>query len=636
METLEKKGKGSALLPFLLFIVIYLGAGLYFQAQGVEMAFYQFPSVTAMFIALLLAFCQGKGTIDQKFTVFAKGAANENVLTMLMIYILAGAFSTVASAMGGVDATVNLGLSVIPVHFLAAGVFVISAFMGTATGTSMGTISAIVPIAVGVAEKGGLSLPLFLGACVGGAMFGDNLSMISDTTIAATRTQGCQLRDKFRVNFLIALPAAIITIIVLLVVGRPETVTEMGNLSFNVIKVIPYLAVLVLALIGMNVFLVLTIGIFAAGIIGLALGDLDIPLFAQSIWNGFTGMNEVFFLSLFCGGMSEMIAHNGGITWLIEKLGRMMKGNKSAQVGVAALVSLADCATANNTVAIIVSGPMAKNMSRIHKVDPRRTASLLDVFSCVLQGMIPWGAQLLTAASLTTIYGVTMNPIDILPYMWYCWILAAVGILSIFIPFADGICRKDPWNWEYDVAESGVAAKKASLELERQESAQTPTRTKGRGLVEIVGATPLRHCDSRPFWAANRAAVSKSARFRDRWRRFAGFPSSFAGGKRRIFNPFPQGVYLPKIPRLSRLGRRSPVCRLTGGLHGGAGPPWKAVTRALPRTSSGTPPGPPRPPWAWHYRWTPAGRPRSCGPSGCRSRRPWRRPPHRHPAPCWG
>ena len=474
METLEKKGKGSALLPFLLFIVIYLGAGLYFQAQGVEMAFYQFPSVTAMFIALLLAFCQGKGTIDQKFTIFARGAANENVLTMLIIYILAGAFSTVASAMGGGDATVNLGLSVIPVHFLAAGVFVISAFMGTATGTSMGTISAIVPIAVGVAEKGGLSLPLFLGACVGGAMFGDNLSMISDTTIAATRTQGCQLRDKFRVNFLIALPAAIITIIVLLVVGRPETVTEMGNLSFNVIKVIPYLAVLVLALIGMNVFLVLTIGIFAAGIIGLALGDLDIPLFAQSIYNGFTGMNEVFFLSLFCGGMSEMIAHNGGITWLIEKLGRMMKGNKSAQVGVAALVSLANCATANNTVAIIVSGPMAKNMSRIHKVDPRRTASLLDVFSCVLQGMIPWGAQLLTAASLTTIYGVTMNPIDILPYMWYCWILAAVGILSIFIPFADGICRKDPWNWEYDVAESGVAAKKASLELERQESAQTP------------------------------------------------------------------------------------------------------------------------------------------------------------------
>ena len=473
-QELNQKGNGWALLPFLLFIVIYLGAGLILQAQGVGMAFYQFPSVTAMFLAVIAAFCMGRETLDEKFAVFARGAANENVLTMLMIYILAGAFSTVAKTMGGVEATVNLGLSIIPVQLLIAGVFLISAFLGTATGTSVGTITALVPIAVGLASESGGSVPMMLGACAGGAMFGDNLSMISDTTIAATRTQGCQLRDKFRVNFLIALPAAIITIIVLLVVGRPETVTEMGNLSFNVIKVIPYLAVLVLALIGMNVFLVLTIGIFAAGIIGLALGDLDIPLFAQSIWNGFTGMNEVFFLSLFCGGMSEMIAHNGGITWLIEKLGRMMKGNKSAQVGVAALVSLADCATANNTVAIIVSGPMAKNMSRIHKVDPRRTASLLDVFSCVLQGMIPWGAQLLTAASLTTIYGVTMNPIDILPYMWYCWILAAVGILSIFIPFADGICRKDPWNWEYDVAESGVAAKKASLELERQESAQTP------------------------------------------------------------------------------------------------------------------------------------------------------------------
>ena len=465
METLEKKGKGSALLPFLLFIIIYLGAGLYYQAKGVEMAFYQFPSVTAMFIAVLLAFCMGKGSIDEKFAVFAKGAANENVLTMLIIFILAGAFSTVASAMGGVDSTVNLGLSVVPVHFLAAGVFVISAFMGTATGTSVGTISAIVPIAVGVADKGCLSLPLCVGACVGGAMFGDNLSMISDTTIAATRTQGCQLRDKFRVNFFIALPAALVTIVLLLILGRPETVVPMDELTFNFIKVLPYLAVLILALIGLNVFLVLVIGIFSAGIIGLALGDLTIATFAQSVYSGFTGMNEVFFLSLFCGGMSEMIAHNGGITWLIEKLSRIMKGNKSAQVGISALVSMADCATANNTVAIIVSGNVARDMSRQYKVDPRRTASLLDVFSCVFQGLIPWGAQLLSAASLTTVTsGIVMSPAEFLPYMWYCWILAAFGVLSIFIPYADGICRKDPWNWEYDVAESGVAAKKAAME----------------------------------------------------------------------------------------------------------------------------------------------------------------------------
>ncbi len=473
MDTLNKKGNGLALIPFLIFIAIYLGAGLIFQAQGVDMAFYQFPSVTAMFIAVLAAFCMGKGTIDEKFTVFAKGAANVNVLTMLMIYILAGAFSSVAGAMGGREATVNLGLSVIPVQFLAAGVFIISAFMGTATGTSMGTIGAIVPIAVGVADKGGLSIPLFLGACVGGAMFGDNLSMISDTTIAATRTQGCEMRDKFRVNFFIALPAALITLVLLLIFGRPETALPLGDLSFSIIKVVPYLLVLVLALVGMNVFLVLTIGIFAAGLVGFFTGSMDIAGFAQAIWTGFTSMNEVFFLSLFCGGMSELIAHNGGITWLVEKLRGMMKGNKSAQVGIAALVSLADCATANNTVAIIVSGNVARDMSHEYKVDPRRTASLLDVFSCVFQGIIPYGAQLLSAASLTVAYGVTMNAIDIIPNLWYCWILAVVGILSIFIPFADGICRKDPWNWEYDVAESGVEGKKARLEIEKEASAQS-------------------------------------------------------------------------------------------------------------------------------------------------------------------
>ena len=462
---LRKWGGGLALIPFLIFIIIYLGAGLLLQAQGKEMAFYQFPSVTAMFIAVLAAFCMGKESINEKFSVFARGAANENVLTMLMIYILAGAFSTVAKAMGGVDSTVNLGLSVIPVQLLTAGVFVISAFMGTATGTSMGTITTIVPIVVGVADRSGLSIPMLLGACVGGAMFGDNLSMISDTTIAATRTQGCELRDKFKVNFFIALPAAAITVVILLLVGRPETVAPMGDLSFSIVKVLPYVAVLVLALIGVNVFLTLTIGIFSAGIIGMIGGELTVFTFAQAIWDGFTGMSEIFFLALFCGGLSEMIAHNGGITWLIEKLRGMMKGNKSAQVGVAALVSLADCATANNTVAIIVSGNVARDISREYKVDPRRTASLLDVFSCVFQGIIPYGAQLLTAATLTTLnYDIVMSPVEIVPYMWYCWILAAFGLLSIFVPYADGTCRKAPWNWEYDVAESGVAEKKTLLE----------------------------------------------------------------------------------------------------------------------------------------------------------------------------
>lgn len=471
-HTLNKKGNGLALIPFLVFVVIYLGAGLVLQSQGVEMAFYQFPSVTAMFIALLVAFAMTKGGINERFKIFAKGAANEDVLTMLMIYLLAGAFSGVAAAMGGRDATVNMGLSLIPVQFLAAGVFIISAFMGTATGTSMGTIGAIVPIAVGVADKGGLSIPLMVGACVGGAMFGDNLSMISDTTIAATRSQGCEMKDKFRVNLFIALPAAIITIVVLLFVGRPDVMPEMGVLEYSIVKVIPYLLVLILALVGMNVFLVLTLGIFIAGIVGIVTGSLDIFGFAQNVWSGFTGMNEVFFLTLFCGGMSEMVTHNGGITWLIQKLRAIMKGNKSAQVGISALVSLADCATANNTVAIVLSGSMARDISHEYKVDPRRTASLLDVFSCVLQGMIPYGAQLLTAAALTSSYGIAMAPTDIIPNLWYCWILAVVGIASIYIPFADGVCRKDPWNWEYDVAESGVEAKKALMAAEEKKSAQ--------------------------------------------------------------------------------------------------------------------------------------------------------------------
>lgn len=466
MSEPKKKANGLALLPFVIFIVIFLGAGLYYQAQGVEMAFYQFPSVAAMFIAVLIAFLMTKGSIDERFALFSKGAANVDVLTMLMIFLLAGAFSTVAGEMGGRDATINLGLSIIPVHFLAAGVFIISAFMGTATGTSMGTISAIVPIAVGVADKGGLSIPLFLGACVGGAMFGDNLSMISDTTIAATRSQGCEMKDKFRVNFLIALPAALVTIVLLLIFGRPETITDLGNLEYSIIKVIPYILVLVLALSGINVFLCLTIGIFSAGIVGLLTASMTISTFAQAIYNGFISMNETFFLSLFCGGMAEIVTHNGGIEWLVQTLGKMMKGNKSSQIGIAALVSLADCAVANNTIAIILSGPMAKKMAKAHKVDPRRTASLLDVFSCVFQGIIPYGAQLLSASSLTAAYGVAISTVEIIPNIWYCWILAVVAVASIFIPFADGITRKDPWNYEYDCAESGVEAKKALLKAE--------------------------------------------------------------------------------------------------------------------------------------------------------------------------
>ena len=432
-----------ALLPFIIFIAIYLGAGLYFQAAGVSMAFYQFPSVTAMFIAVLSAFCLSRDPVMYKFGIFSRGAGNDNIMTMLMIYILAGAFS----AMGGRDATVNLGMSLIPPQYLTVGIFLISAFMGTATGTSMGTVAAIIPIAAGMAEKSGLPAPLLLGACVSGAMFGDNLSMISDTTIAATRTQGCDLKDKFKMNFLIALPAALLTIAVFLFAPVPAAETAAHG-DFTFWKVLPYVAVLLLALLGVNVFLVLVSGIFLAGIIGLSDGSLSVISFARQIWTGFTSMNEAFFLALFCGGISEMISYYGGIAWLIEKLQKNIRSSHTAQLGIALLVSLVDAATANNTVAIIVSGDVARKISARFHVDPRKSASLLDIFSCVFQGIIPYGAQLLTAAALASQSGISMNAMDIVPHMWYCFFLAAFGILSIYIPFADYAIRKNPWKWE--------------------------------------------------------------------------------------------------------------------------------------------------------------------------------------------
>lgn len=435
-----------ALLPFIIFIAIYLGAGLYFQSAGVSMAFYQFPSVTAMFIAVLSAFCLSRDPVMFKFGIFSKGAGNDNIMTMLMIYILAGAFSAVAAAMGGRDATVNLGMSLIPPQFLTVGIFLISAFMGTATGTSMGTVAAIIPIAAGMAEKSGLPAPLLLGACVSGAMFGDNLSMISDTTIAATRTQGCELKDKFKMNFLIALPAAILTIAVFLMAGTPSAVLS-GNTDYTLLKVLPYMAVLLLALLGVNVFLVLVSGIFLSGFIGLMDGTLSVISFAQQIWTGFTGMSEAFFLALFCGGISEMISYYGGIAWLIEKLQGNIHSSRTAQLGIAVLVSLVDSATANNTVAIIVSGGVAKKIAARFHVDPRKSASLLDIFSCVFQGIIPYGAQLLTAA-LASQSGLAITALDIVPHMWYCFFLAAFGLLSIYVPYADYAVRKNPWKWE--------------------------------------------------------------------------------------------------------------------------------------------------------------------------------------------
>ena len=448
-KNLKAKANGAALLPFIVFVLVYLATGIILNAMGVEMAFYQVAAPVCILPAIILAFIMFEGSIDEKFNDFVRGCGDENIIIMCLIYILAGAFATVSKASGGVDSVVNFALSLIPVQYITAGIFLISCFISISTGTSVGTISAVGPIAVGVATKGNLSLPLVLGALVGGAMFGDNLSVISDTTIAATRTQNVGMKDKFRANIKIAIPAAVITFIVLLIVGKPEGKVVLDDLSYKLILIIPYLFVLISALAGMNVFLVLTSGIILSGIIGIFTGGLTMMTFAQKIFDGFSGMFEIFLLSLLTGGLSYMVSSNGGIEWLVQKIRSFAKDVKSAEISIALLTLVTDAATANNTVAIIIDGPVAKEISKDFKVDPRRSASFLDTFSCVMQGIIPYGAQILIAAGLTKELGaLAVSPVQIIPFLWYQALLAVFAILSIFMRFAD---PKDKWDFENDV-----------------------------------------------------------------------------------------------------------------------------------------------------------------------------------------
>ena len=455
------KSNGLALIPFAVFIVIYLAAGIVLQSMGVEMAFYQFPAPTAVFLGVMTAFIMFKGSLNEKFDTFIRGCGEENIITMCVIYLLAGAFSAVSSAMGGVESTVNLGLTLIPPQFVTAGIFIISCFISISTGTSVGTMVAVSPIAVGLADKAGLNLGLVMAAVVGGAMFGDNLSIISDTTIAATKSLGVEMRDKFNLNLKIALPAALITIALLLIFGRPVIVPETVDYSYNIIKILPYIFVLVTALLGLNVFAVLSSGIALSTIIGFIYGDLTIITFAQEVYNGFLSMIDIFLVSMLTGGLAFMVAKEGGLQWILDKIQSFIKGKKSAEVGIAALVSLTDAAIANNTVSIIIDGPIAKGISQEYKVDPRRTASLLDSFACVMQGAIPYGAQILMVGSYTS--GL-VGPMDIIPLLWYQQLLAVFAILSIFIPFADGVIKKNPWDFEQWMPQSEVAKQKQKAE----------------------------------------------------------------------------------------------------------------------------------------------------------------------------
>ncbi len=448
------------LIPLLIFVILYLGVGTFLQFKGVSMAFYQFPSPVAIFVGIIAAFLLFKGKISEKFHTFLSGCGHQDIITMCIIYLLAGAFANVTEKMGGVSSTVNLGLTYIPPHFLAAGLFIIAAFISTATGTSVGAIVSITPIAIGLAEKSGVPLPLILASVMGGAMFGDNLSVISDTTIAATKTQGVEMRDKFRVNLYIAAPAAIITVILLLIFGKPVNIPQIETLPFEIIKVLPYITVLVLAISGLNVFVVLTTGILFSGIIGMSHGAFDFLTFTQEIYKGFTNMFEIFLLSMLTGGLASMCANAGGIQWLIDQITgglatmcanaggiqwlidqiqRIIVGKKSAKVGIGLLVAFTDMAVANNTVAIIINGSIAKKISEKYGVDPKESAAILDIFSCIFQGLIPYGAQMLIMIGFTK---GSASPIDVMLLLWYQMLLFIFTIIFIIFSINEKLSLK--------------------------------------------------------------------------------------------------------------------------------------------------------------------------------------------------
>lgn len=423
MNEQKTKASGAALLPILVFLVLFLGTGIIMDD------FYTMPAVVGFLIALAVAFVQTKGkTFNEKITIVAKGIGDDNIITMCLIFLTAGAFSGAVSAAGGVDSTVNLGLSLLPPQIAVIGLFIIGCFISISMGTSMGTIAALAPIAVGIAETTGFSMAVCIGAVVSGAMFGDNLSMISDTTIAAVRTQGCEMKDKFRRNFLIVLPAAIITIVILFFLTRGSSFTLEDELNYNIWQVMPYIFVLVTAIIGINVFVVLLSGTVLSIIVGLVTGSLPVSEIFTAIGSGVTGMYDITVISILVAAISALVKENGGFTFILEKIHSRIHTYKGAEVGIAALISLVDAATANNTVAIVIAGPIAKEISDDYGIEPSRSASLLDMFASVFQGIIPYGAQLLSAATLT---GLTS--FDIMPYLFYPYLMAVCGIISIII-----------------------------------------------------------------------------------------------------------------------------------------------------------------------------------------------------------
>ena len=392
--------------------------------------FYKLPLTVAFLIASAYAICiTPKIKLKERVNIFSRGAGNENIMLMVWIFVLAGAFASIADQMGAIDATVNLTLRFLPANMLLPGLFLAACFISLSIGTSVGTVVALTPVAVGIAEQTGSSLPMIVAIVVGGAFFGDNLSFISDTTIVATQTQGCKMNDKFKANIWLAAPAALIVLIIYIIIGQGvETPSAIPTIEWY--KVVPYMAVLILALAGLNVLVVLLIGIILAGVIGILCGSFDMLGWMDAMGKGIMGMSELIIVTLLAGGMLAIIRHNGGIDYLIQALTMRIKGQRGAKLTMALLVILADLCTANNTIALVTVGPMAREIADRYGIDKRLSASILDTFSCFAQGLIPYGAQLLMAAGLASI-----TPFEIIGYLYYPMMLGIVAFVGILFNY---------------------------------------------------------------------------------------------------------------------------------------------------------------------------------------------------------
>lgn len=413
----------KALSPLIVFLVLYLVTSIIAQD------FYKVPIAVAFLVSATYALLTVRGTMNERIKIFAKGAGNSTMVLMLAIFILAGAFAASAKTMGAVDATVNLALKYLPEQAILPGIFLASCFISLSIGTSCGTIAALTPLAVGIAQQSGISTPMMIGLVVGGTYFGDNLSFISDTTIVATQTQGCSMKDKFRVNISIVAPVALLMLIVYFFLGESvSTPAEVGEANFWL--VLPYLAVVILAICGVNVLLSLGIGIFLTGIIGMVMGTYDMFGWFAAMNEGMMGMSELIIVTILAGGMLEIIRHNGGIELIIKALTRNIQSKRAGEMSIAALTCLVNVCTANNTVAIITTGPISKDIAQRFRIDPRKSASILDTASCFTQGLLPYGAQVLIAAGLSEV-----NPIAIIPNLYYPMLIGVALILAILFRY---------------------------------------------------------------------------------------------------------------------------------------------------------------------------------------------------------